>query len=183
MLEYFKFYKELKMKKIVLLFLGLLMLSSTALANVRFGVGLNWVGNAGLGMGFDVGVGWESWGFDLAHYGVQEDTQSFGSVALSTNLLGVYYKPFDFLLLQTGLHNLQLDLGGTTEKVLGTKQSVNWSGPYFMLSVPIRIEQTYFVRPFWGVLSVDSGKRTEVSWGLALGAEFSSNEDFIKLWD
>ncbi|MBU0579857.1 MAG: hypothetical protein KKA19_01660 [Candidatus Margulisbacteria bacterium] len=152
-------------------------------ATVRFGVGLNWIGDSGMGMGFNLGLGWKDFGMDYAHYGVQPTLYTFGTVAVNHDRLGVYYQPFDFLLLQTGLHSTNLSLSTDKREVLGTKDSSAWGGPYLIISAPLRLEKTYFIRPFWGLLSVDSGKRNEIVFGISLGADFETDQDIIKILD
>jgi hypothetical protein len=167
----------LKRTQLIGLFLILILscavvFTTPASAVFKFGVGLNWVGNSGMGMGFDMGYGSEDLGVDFAHYGVQPTLYSFGTVALSHDRLGIYYKPFDLLMVQTGLHAVALSLSDSRKEVLGTREASNWNGYYLILSIPYQIEETYYIKPFWGILAVDNGSRNEIAFGISLGAEF-----------
>ncbi len=167
------------MKKMCLVVMCLVFLQCASQATVRFGVGSQWLGDTDMAIGFDIGAGSKEFGFDFAHCGLQPTLYSFGTVELNQNRLGIYYVPFDFLMLQTGLHNTKLNLSDSKQEVLGTKNSVNWSGLYAIISFPIRVEQTYFIKPFFGVFSVDDGKRTESAFGIALGADFEPDQQKV----
>ncbi|MFC1517325.1 hypothetical protein ACFL5G_02085 [Candidatus Margulisiibacteriota bacterium] len=167
------------MKKFILILIVLLLIPCSLQAKVSFGVGLNWIGQSGMGMGFDLGVGWQKFGFDLAHYGVQPTLYRFGTVSVNHDRLGIYYQPIEFLMFQTGLHAVHLNLSDDKQEVLGAKDSSSWTGPYLIISVPIRLEETYYIRPFWGILSVAEGARTEVAYGIALSAEFETRQEKI----
>jgi hypothetical protein len=166
-------------KKYILGFIILLVLAVAfpACATVRFGVGLQWLGNTDMAVGFDLGGGSKTLGIDVSHYGFQPTLHSFGTVELSQNRIGVYYLPWDFLMLQAGLHNTVLNLSQDKEEILGTKRSVNWSGLYTVISFPIRVEETYFIKPFYGIFIVDNNQRTETAWGIAIGADFEVQGD------
>lgn len=167
------------MKKIMIIFAVLCLYASSASAIVRFGVGTQWLGDTDMSIGFDIGAGTKEFGVDFTHTGLQPTLYSFGTVEVNQNCLGIYYAPFDFLLVQTGLHSTKLNLSESKQEVLGTKSSVNWTGLYATISFPIRVEQTYFIKPFFGVFSVDDGRRTETAIGISLGADFDPDQQKI----
>ncbi len=169
----------MKLRSLIVLVFAILLTSFSAEATVRFGVGVQWLGNTDMAVGFDIGGGSRTFGIDVAHYGMQPTLYSYGTVELNQNRIGIYYLPWDFLMIETGVHDTKLNLSQSKQEILGTTRSSVWSGAYLMLSVPLRIEETYFVKPFYGVYMVEGGVRSEVAWGVALGADFEPQENKI----